>query len=631
MINDRYDVIVAGGGHAGIEAAAAAAGLGMNTALITLRKDTIGKMSCNPAIGGLAKGHLVKEIDALGGLMGQLIDEAGIHFKILNRSKGPAVWSPRAQADRLYYMVVARKALEKIPNLTIIEGMVTGLKVKHGKVQAAIVDNQYEISCRALILTTGTFLNGKIFIGLQQMESGRAGEPPAKGLTEALREIGFESGRLKTGTPPRIHIESIDFSKVEEQKPDEPPVPFSFRTTSIERPQISCYITYTNTKTHSILETGFDESPMYQGLIQGVGPRYCPSIEDKIVRFAEKERHQIFLEPEGYDNPEVYVNGFSTSLPERVQVEALKTIPGLENARILRLGYAIEYDYFPTYQIRYTMETKWVEHLYFAGQINGTSGYEEAAAQGLIAGINAALKLKGEEPFILGRDEAYIGVLIDDLINKETLEPYRLFTSRAEFRLMLRSDNADLRLMEKGYRIGLLNEEDVIYLENKKAQIEELQNTIEKMRITPEEYQKYWGTTGKSIKQKMPAREILKRPEVQLADLLRAKGEENKWRTDVLIDVEFHIKYEGYIQRQNELIEKFKKMEQKKMPEDIDYYSIPSLSNEAMEKLDKIRPATLGQASRIQGVRQGDLTVLMIYLEKYKSKRRNVSRETSGK
>lgn len=628
MSKNKYDIIIAGGGHAGIEAAVASAKLGMKTALITLRKDTIGKMSCNPAIGGTAKGHLVKEIDALGGVMGQLIDEAGIHFKILNRSKGPSVWSPRAQADRLYYMVVAQKSLEQIPNLEIIEGMVTSLKVQNGKVIAAIVDHQYDIPCRALILTTGTFLNGKIFIGMTQMESGRAGEPPAKGLTEALKELGFESGRLKTGTPPRVHVDSIDYSKVQEQRPDEPPTPFSFRTKKIDRPQISCFITYTNPKTHMILHTGFDESPLYQGIIKGVGPRYCPSIEDKIVRFADKERHQIFLEPEGYNSPEVYVNGFSTSLPERVQIEGIHSIPGLEQAKILRLGYAIEYDYFPTYQIKYTMETKLIENLYFAGQINGTSGYEEAAAQGLIAGINAALKIKEKEPFILGRDEAYIGVLIDDLINKETLEPYRLFTSRAEFRLLLRSDNADLRLMEKAHRIGMITDEEFKHYEEKRNQIYKLNQLIHQMRITPEEYQRIWGNNGKGIKQKTPAKEILKRPEVTLDDLLKNKDPNEKWREDVRIEVEFSIKYEGYIQRQNEMIAKFRKMENKKIPDDIDYYSIPSLSNEAREKLSKIRPSNLGQASRIQGVRHGDLTVLMIYLEKYYGKRRNVSRET---
>ncbi|GAB4170804.1 MAG: tRNA uridine-5-carboxymethylaminomethyl(34) synthesis enzyme MnmG [Calditrichia bacterium] len=624
----KYDIIVAGGGHAGIEAAAAAARLGMKTALITMDPSTIGKMSCNPAIGGLAKGHLVKEIDAMGGLMGQLIDEAGIHFKILNKSKGPAVWSPRAQADRIYYMTVAQQHLKQIPNLDILPGMVTGFTVDHNKITGAQINHTEIIPCRALILTTGTFLNGCIYTGLQKMESGRAGEPPAKGLTEMLHAYGFESGRLKTGTPPRIHIKSIDFSKVEEQIPDDPPIPFSHKTKAINRKQISCYITYTNEETHSILRTGFDESPMYLGMIQGTGPRYCPSIEDKIVRFVDKSRHQIFLEPEGYDNPEVYVNGFSTSLPERAQVEGLRSIPGLENAHILRLGYAIEYDFFPTYQINYTLETKGLEHLYFAGQINGTSGYEEAAAQGLMAGVNAALKLLDKEPLILGRDEAYIGVLIDDLINKETLEPYRLFTSRAEFRLLLRSDNADLRLMEKAKVLGLIDLQSWEHFLMKKEEINHLHQQLNEDRISPEEFHQI---TGGTIKQKMPAKEVLKRPEINLRQLLSYRGVDSDYSDPVITDVEFSIKYEGYVQRQQELVEKFKKMENKKIPLQLDYDDIPSISNEAREKLKKIRPANLGQASRIQGVRQSDLTVLMIYLEKYSGREKDVPRETVRK
>lgn len=623
---NRYDVIVVGGGHAGIEAAVVASKMKASVALVTMRRDTIGKMSCNPAIGGLAKGHLVKEIDALGGAMGVLIDAAGIHFKMLNRSKGPAVWSPRAQADRWYYARVAQRFLESLPNLTIIEGTVKEILVRQSSVAGVMLDDGSVIHGRSVILTTGTFLNGKIFIGLKQMESGRAGEPPVKGLTEQLRSLGFSSGRLKTGTPPRIHRDSIDYSKVEEQKPDNPPVPFSFRTSHIDRPQLSCYITYTNSRTHDVLRTGFDQSPMYMGLIQGIGPRYCPSIEDKIVRFADKERHQIFLEPEGFDNPEVYVNGFSTSLPEHVQIQAIHSVPGLEKARILRLGYAIEYDFFPTYQLHYTLETKIINNLYFAGQINGTSGYEEAAAQGLIAGINAVLKLQGKEPFTLGREESYIGVLIDDLITKETVEPYRLFTSRAEFRLLLRSDNADLRLMEKAYALGTITSEEFRYLETKRKNIEQLNTLIEEMRITPEEYGQLDPT--QTIRQKIPAVEVLKRPEIELNDLFRLKRISQNYPQDVLIEVEFSIKYRGYIQRQLELVEKFRKQENRTIPPHIDYDLIPSLSHEAREKLKKIRPANLGQASRIQGVRHGDLTVLLIYLEKHDSNRKDVSRET---
>ncbi len=521
-MSKRYDIIVAGGGHAGIEAALAAARLGLKTALVTLKINTIGKMSCNPAIGGLAKGHLVREIDALGGEMAKIIDRTGIHFKILNRSKGPAVWSPRAQADRLAYMRDAQRVVLSQKNLEVIEAAVTGLKVKNNRVVGAVINNDQTLPCRALILTCGTFLNGQIYIGLNVIESGRAGELPVKGLTEALVALGFESGRLKTGTPPRIHRDSIDYSKLQEQKPDNPPVPFSFQTESIQRKQLSCWIAHTNPTVHAWLETGLDRSPLYTGLIQGVGPRYCPSIEDKIVRFADRDRHQLFLEPEGFDNPEVYVNGFSTSLPEDVQIQALRSVPGLENAQIIRLGYAIEYDFFPSYQIHHTLETKGVEGLYFAGQINGTSGYEEAAAQGLLAGINAALKLKGEPPLILSRSQAYIGVLIDDLINKTILEPYRMFTSRAEFRLLLRHDNADLRLMDIGHQIGLLPHRAYERMLQKKANIARLQETISRASLEPEVFNPYAAQIHSSpIQQRLPLKQLVRRPEVSLRELLR--------------------------------------------------------------------------------------------------------------
>ena len=628
-MNRGYDIVVAGGGHAGIEAALAGARMGLKTALITLRPDTIGKMSCNPAIGGLAKGHLVREIDALGGEMARLIDTVGIHFKVLNKSKGPAVWSPRAQADRLEYALAAQKAVNSQKNLTVLSAAVTGLQVRHGKVTGAIINEGECLPCRALILTCGTFLNGKIYIGLNVIDSGRAGEMPARGLTEALVDLGFVSSRLKTGTPPRLHRDSIDFTRLEEQQPDDPPTPFSFQTGSIQRPQISCYITYTNDQTHECLKSGLDRSPMYTGMITGVGPRYCPSIEDKVVRFSDKPRHQLFLEPEGLDNPEIYVNGFATSLPEDIQIKAIQSVTGLENARIIRLGYAVEYDYFPSYQIKHTLETHEVEGLYFAGQINGTSGYEEAAAQGLMAGINAAQQLKVEPPLILDRSEAYIGVLIDDLINKTIMEPYRMFTSRAEFRLLLRHDNADLRLMEKGQKIGLLPEAAYEKMLTKKNRISELHEKIERLSLTPDQFNLYAEEIRTSpISQTTPLQQLVRRPEVSLKRLLAMTGSGNGFSEEELLHVEFVTKYEGYLQRQEELVRKFRQIENRQIPEDFDYAAIPSLSSESREKLLQVRPASLGQASRISGVRHSDITVLMIYLEKFQRNKKNVSRET---
>ena len=624
MMN-TYDIVVVGAGHAGIEAAVMAAKMGMRTALVTMDKNKVGLMSCNPAIGGLAKGQLVREIDALGGVMGKIIDRAGIHFKMLNVSKGPAVQSPRAQADRQYYAVVAKEMLETLPNLTLLQGMGTGIEIDHNRVKAVLLKDGHTIRTRAAILTAGTFLNGVIYIGLQKLSAGRAGDLPAVGITESLLSYGFQAGRLKTGTPPRVHRDSIDYSKVEIQQPDPDPQPFSFSTKEITQPQINCYITHTNGSTHDILRLGFDRSPMFTGVISGIGPRYCPSIEDKINRFADKPRHQLFLEPEGYNNIEVYVNGFSTSLPADIQERSIQTVPGLEKAKIIRLGYAVEYDFFPPHQIKRTLETREVEHLYFAGQINGTSGYEEAAAQGLVAGLNAALKLKEKDPFILTRSEAYIGVLVDDLISKIHDEPYRLFTSRAEFRLLLRQDNADLRLMEYGHGYGLV--EDKVYQAflKKRDQIKRLTDVELKKKIDPRVFNKYFARKSSSLRQKAAIVDLVKRPEVGLRDLLSMVGSE-KYSNDALNEVEFNVKYEGYVDRQRAQIERFKRMEKKKIPEDLSYKEIKALSIESREKLEKIHPDNLGQASRISGVSPADISVLMIYLEKYK--KFDVSRET---
>lgn len=628
---DKFEVVVAGGGHAGIEAALAAARLGLKTALVTLKIETIGKMSCNPAIGGLAKGHLVREIDALGGEMAKIIDATGIHFKMLNISKGPAVWSPRAQADRIAYMKEAQRRVLGQENLQVIAGSVSGLMVKNGKVVGATLQDGSILPCRALVLTCGTFLNGRIHMGLTNFESGRAGEQAVKGLTEALTALGFISGRLKTGTPPRVHINSIDFSKVEEQVPDNPPVPFSFETEKIERRQLSCYITYTNRHTHDLLRSGLDRSPMFTGVIKAVGPRYCPSIEDKIVRFADKERHQIFLEPEGFDNPEVYVNGFSTSLPADIQEKAIRTVPGLENAHLIRLGYAVEYDFFPSYQLHPTLETRLVENLYFAGQINGTSGYEEAAAQGIMAGINAAQKLRERPPVILDRSQAYIGVLIDDLINKTILEPYRMFTSRAEFRLLLRHDNADLRLMEIGHEIGLVGDGAYQRMLRRKEEIEVLIRQVHTTSISPEVFNPYAEKAGSApIEISTPMLQLVRRPEVSLGELLNMIPTESKRRYSpaTVAEVEFASKYEGFLKRQQDLVDKFKRMENTMIPEWIDYDAIPSLSTESRGMLKKVRPRSLGQAARISGVRNSDITILMVYIEKGRYRQRTVSRET---
>ena len=629
----QYDVIVVGAGHAGCEAAAAAANMGSKVLLITMDMTKIAQMSCNPAMGGIAKGQIVREIDALGGYSGIVSDRTTIQFRMLNRSKGPAMWSPRSQNDRAMFTHEWRKMLEQTPNVDFWQDMVKEMIIENGKVAGVITGMGMRFDTKAIILTNGTFLNGIIHIGEKQFGGGRVGEAASKGITEQLISLGFTSGRMKTGTPPRVDGRSLDYSKMELQPGDEEPnkfsyldgtSPFSYGRTEANKnkEQIPCYMTYTNAAVHEVLKTGFDKSPMYAGRIQGLGPRYCPSIEDKITRFADKERHLIFVEPEGWDTVEIYVNGFSTSLPEEVQIKALRKMPGFENVKMFRPGYAIGYDYFPPTQLNLTLETNRVQNLYFAGQINGTTGYEEAACQGLMAGINAHLKINKREPFVLTRSEAYIGVLIDDLVTKGTDEPYRMFTSRAEYRILLRQDNADVRLTPKSHEIGLASKERLDRVNQKNAEAAQIMKFFKHESISPDEINPLLESIGSAaLKQKVPMFGVLARPGVSVKDfvtcsaplqkfikLLKSGGAESLEQAEIL------MKYEGYISKEYEMAEKIQRLEEIKLHEDFDYHRLTSLSSEAREKLSKVRPNTIGQASRISGVNPSDVSILLVYM-----------------
>lgn len=617
LFNETYDVIVVGAGHAGCEAAAAA-NLGSKTMLITMNMQTIGQMSCNPAMGGIAKGQIVREIDAMGGFSGIVADKSAIQFKMLNLSKGPAMWSPRTQNDRMKFAEEWRYVLENTPNLDFFQDMVKSLIINNGKVEGVITSLGIEIKGKSVVLTNGTFLNGLIHVGDKQLGGGRMGEPKAYGITEQLVDLGFEAGRMKTGTPVRVDGRSLDYSKMEEQAGDKNPQKFSYLDTPKLTKQRSCYITYTNDTVHEILRTGFDKSPMFNGTIQSIGPRYCPSIEDKINRFAERNRHQLFAEPEGWNTVEVYVNGFSSSLPEDVQLKALHHVPGFKKAKIFRPGYAIEYDYFPPTQLKHTLETKLIENLYFAGQINGTTGYEEAAGQGLMAGINAHNKVHEKDEFILSRDEAYIGVLIDDLITKGTEEPYRMFTSRAEYRLLLRQDNADIRLTEKAYNLGLAKEERLKNMEEKVAKSSELEEFLRETSLKPGIINPILEANESSpVDQAYRAAQILTRPNLSLEkltaiDFIKEKVEQ--YNEEQKEQAEINIKYKGYIEKERDNVAKLQRLETIRIPEDFDYSKISSLSAEAKQKLNKIQPKTIAQAGRISGVSPADINVLLIYL-----------------
>jgi tRNA uridine 5-carboxymethylaminomethyl modification enzyme len=617
----KYDVIVVGAGHAGCEAAAAAANMGSKVLLVTMNMQTIAQMSCNPAMGGIAKGQIVREIDAMGGYSGIVTDKSLIQFRMLNRSKGPAMWSPRAQNDRTLFSLTWRQMLEETLNVDFYQDMVRGLLVRDGRAMGVITGLGHHIESKSVVLTNGTFLNGVIHIGEKNFGGGRMAEKSATGITEQLVELGFETDRLKTGTPPRIDGRSLDYSKMEEQAGDETIVGFSYLDVPKIKPeqQRSCWITYTSQKVHDVLKTGFDRSPMFAGRIEGTGPRYCPSIEDKISRFADRERHQLFVEPEGWNTVEIYVNGFSTSLPEDVQYEALRSVAGFENARMFRPGYAIEYDYFPPTQLRHSLETKLIDNLFFAGQINGTTGYEEAACQGLMAGINAHQRACELEPVILKRSEAYIGVLIDDLISKGTEEPYRMFTSRAEFRTLLRQDNADLRLTELSYRLGLASQERMEKVRNKREGVAGIKNILKDMAVDPEESAAYLQHIhSAALNQKQRVLQLLMRPNVDLKGLMeyipRLADALRPFESEVLEQAEIQLKYEVYIEKERDLVNRMSQLEELEIPENFNYDKINALSNEALQKFKKIKPRTLGQASRISGVNPSDVQILMVYM-----------------
>lgn len=621
MFLEKYDVIVVGAGHAGCEAAAASANLGCSTLLVTMSLQNIAQMSCNPAMGGIAKGQIVREIDALGGYSGIISDKTAVQFKMLNKSKGPAMWSPRVQSDRMRFAEEWRLRLEQTPNLDFYQEMVKGLLIKNNTIEGIVTSLGIEIKAKTVVLTNGTFLNGLIHIGDKQFGGGRAGESAAYGITDDLVKVGFEAGRMKTGTPPRVDGRSLDYSKMREETGDEVPDKFSYSDeTKPLTIQKLCHMTYTSNEVHNILREGFDRSPMFNGRIKSIGPRYCPSIEDKINRFADKERHQLFVEPEGWNTVEVYVNGFSTSLPEDIQFKALRSVEGFEKVKFFRPGYAIEYDYFPPTQLKHTLETKLVEGLYFAGQINGTTGYEEAASQGMMAGINAALKVKDQEPMILRRDEAYIGVLIDDLITKGTEEPYRMFTSRAEYRTLLRQDNADFRLTPKSYEIGLASEKRLRRMEHKFNESEKMVNFFKETSVTIEEANPILEAKESSpMTQSDKMYKVFSRPQIELDDFMKFDKvknyvSENDLDKEIIEQAEIQVKYSGYIEKERNNAEKLIRLEDIKIPENFDFHKIKSMSIEAKQKLSKIRPVTISQASRISGVSPSDISVLLIYM-----------------